>query len=334
MSYEKFRNSLAAELSSGKLPKDLKSFLAIVDQVAVKYKIEEQSTDLIVSQEDVPNLVKLHVASLAVENRSPKTIKSRFLILRQFFRTVRIPCEQVTPNDIRSYLYQYRADHSVSSSTLDRIRCNIRVFYSWCVDEEYLQRNPAAKIGVIKSQANHHPALTPTQLEQIRAACVGLREKALIDFLFSTGCRVSEFCALDIKDVDLTKQTVIIRHGKGDKRRTTYLNSESLISLCAYLASRSDKCPALFVSEDRRPVHRLSVDIVQLIVRRILERSGLDVHVTPHAFRATAATIGLRAGMPIDQVQRFLGHSKIDTTLIYARTDDHDVQESHRKYIA
>ena len=333
MSYEQFRNDLAARLISGQLPTDLSSLLAVIDQVAVNYNIERQTTDLALIQDDIPQIVKLHIAALAVENRSKNTISTRLGILRRFFADVRIPYDQVTANDIRAYLFRYRTERGVSDGTLDRIRCNIRVFYSWCVDEEYIQRNPAAKIGTIKYQESHHVALTPIQLETVRLACHDLREKAMIDFLFSTGCRVSEFCSMQIADVDLDAQTVLIRHGKGDKRRMSYLNAEAVISLRAYLSSRSDDCPALFVSE-RKPAHSLGVSAVQHAVKKIIARTGLQLHITPHVFRATAATIGLRSGMPVEQVQRFLGHSKIDTTLIYARTDDHDVQESHRKHIA
>ena len=333
MSYEMFRNDLAARLFDAQLPADLSSILAIVDQVAINYKVERQTTDLILVNDIVPDIVKLHIASLASAKRSRATINSRFGILMRFFRDIKIPYDQITANDIRTYLFHYSEEHGVKDSTLDRIRCNIGIFFQWCVNEEYLQRNPAAKVVPIKYQAEHHVAMTPIQLETMRAACESLRDKAMIDFLYSTGCRVSEFCDLEIADVNLDDQTVLIRHGKGDKRRKTYLNAEAVISLRAYLASRTDDCPALFVSE-RKPAHRLYRSAIEHAVKKILERSALNLHITPHAFRSTAATIGLRSGMPVEQVQKFLGHSKIDTTLIYARTDDSDVKESHRKYIA
>jgi site-specific recombinase XerD len=175
--------------------------------------------------------------------------------------------------------------------------------------------------------------MTPLELETVRGVCNTLREKAMVDFLYSSACRVSEFCALNITDVNMTDHTIHIERGKGGKGRTTFLNPEAEISLRAYLASRNDDSPALFVG-CRAPHNRLAVKAVQNEIQKIVLRSKVTVHVTPHIFRHTAASLALQRGMPLEQVQRFLGHSRIQTTLRYAKTLQADVQISHNHFVA
>ena len=332
MSYEMLRNEYAAQLTD--LPPELFArVLSALDAVAVHYDIKQACTDLSIPEDDVPQIIKMHIAALAVENRSRYTLNNRLTILVHFLKTVGKPYDMITTNDIRAYLYAYKTERNVKDSTLDHIRSNIRIFYSWCCEEEYISRNPAAKIGVIKAQTPQRTVLTPLDLERVRAACVTIREKALVDYLYSTASRVSELCDTLLTDVDLEAQTVTIRHGKGDKRRMTYLNAEAVISLRGYLSTRDDECPYLFASE-RKPTHKTTPDSIQWTLRRISKRAGLSINLTPHVFRRTAATFTLRAGMPLDQVRRFLGHAKVDTTLIYAQTADDDVKASHAKYSA
>lgn len=332
MYYEQFRNDLTAALLLNHSPEDITTILAAVDQTAAAYEFSRKSTDLIVV-EDLPQTVKLFLASMAIENKSPRTLKNYRLTLANFFAAVQMPFDTVTTNDIRSYLYHYKIQHNIQDSAIDRIRSVIHRYYKWCVDEDYIERSPAQKIGPIKFQAAERHAMTPLELETLRHACTAPREKAVIDFLFSTGCRISEACAMQISDVNLADQTVVIRHGKGDKRRISYLNAESVVSLQAYLSSRTDTCPALFVSH-HKPVHQVTPHAIQDEIKRIVNRTSLKINVTPHIFRHTAATTALRSGMPIDQVQRFLGHTNVSTTMIYAKTDDSEVKNSHQKYIA
>jgi site-specific recombinase XerD len=175
--------------------------------------------------------------------------------------------------------------------------------------------------------------MTALELETVRSACKDLREKAIVDVLFSTAARVSEFCDMDISDVDFVEHTVHIRCGKGGKGRTTFLNAEAEVSLKAYLAARKDDNPALFVS-DRAPHGRTSKRSIENAVNRIVSRCKLSVKVTPHIFRHTAASLALQRGMPINQVQQWLGHAKIQTTLRYARTLNFDVKIAHQKFVA
>lgn len=331
--YEQFRNDVFTDLLGYFSHDDTNTILSIIDRVAQPYTLDKAPTDLTVVSDGIPQILKIHLASLAIEERSPYTIRNRMLHLNKFFNAIRKPFNTVTSNDIRAYLYNYQHQRGVSSSTLDNIRIEINSFFNWCVREEYITSNPAAKIGVIKHQPAERPHMSALELETFRQSCITIREKAIVDFLYSTGCRCSELCAVKLSDVDITAQTVVIRHGKGNKRRITYLNAESVISLQAYLASRDDDCPYLFVSL-RRPTHGLKKDAIEDVIRQIRKRATIKTNVTPHVFRHTSATIALNSGMPVEHVQKFLGHSKLDTTMIYARTDDSAVQASHKKYLA
>ena len=174
---------------------------------------------------------------------------------------------------------------------------------------------------------------TAIELETVRKSCRTLREKALVDFLYSTAARVSEVCALDLKHIDFTEHTVRIEHGKGNKGRTTFLNAEAEISLKAYLASRKDDSTVLFAPA-RGPAHHLCKKTMEQEISNIVSRCHVSVKVTPHVFRHTAASLALQRGMPIDQVQKWLGHARIQTTLRYAKTLNFDVKISHQKYVA
>lgn len=332
MSYETLRNDLSVRLLESFTPDQVRGILESLDIVSSDYEVTRKSKDLILVG-SMPEIVKVYVASKAVENRSPRTLDSYRRILANFFAAVAIPFPNVSANDIRAYLYKYKQTHGVGDSTLNTMRSVICGFFAWTTNEEYIARNPAARIGVIHHQPADRHAMTPMELETMRSVCSTPREKALVDLLYSTGCRVSEVASLLISDVDLDAGSAVVRHGKGDKRRTVYLNAESIVSLRAYLASRTDDCPSLFVS-DRMPAHPLTSRSIEIAISRIRDRSGIAAHVTPHVFRHTTATTALRSGMPVEQVQRLLGHSNINTTLIYAKTDDSDVKANHQRFVS
>lgn len=174
------------------------------------------------------------------------------------------------------------------------------------------------------------------ELEYIRNACTNLRDKALVDFLYSTGARVTELCYAKIENIDWEKKSLLIEHGKGDVTRFTYLNPECEVSLKAYLNSRKDNSPYIFARTRGDSSLPLTAKSIQSTIDNIVVRSGrnFSVHITPHIFRHTIATVLLRNGMPVEQVQRFLGHANINTTMIYAEVSDDVVRHSHFMYAA
>lgn len=332
MSYEAFRSELIMRLQETGIDNALVDrLLSVVDGVSIKYDFSQKPTELSVVG-DVPEVMKIYIASKAVENLSKGSLKHYNYILTRFFKAVRKPFSEITTNDIRIYLYNFKQSRQVKESYIDGIRIVLNGFFEWLTQEEYISKNPVRKIAAIKFTAEQKKPLTEIELEQMRTSCETLRQKAMIDFLFSTGCRLAEMIDIEITDVDFTNGEVYIKHGKGDKPRTTYLNARSVVSLKAYLASRKDDCPYLFVTT-RQP-HKCSGRAVQVEINKITELAGLHRTVSPHIFRHTAATTALKHGMQIEEVQRFLGHSKIDTTLIYAKVDNSTVKASHLRCVS
>ena len=331
MSYECLRLDFADRLNKiGVL--QVPDILAALDAAASSYEVTRKCTDIIPADE-IPQAVRLYIASKSVEHLSKGTLSLYLLRLTQFFTIVRKGVEHISANDIRVYLYQYREIHHIKDSTLEGIRLCLNSFFEWCTQEDLIRKNPVKRIPAIRVDSPERLPMTALELETVRGVCKTLREKALVDFLYSSACRVSEFCALNKTDINWQDHTIHIERGKGGKGRTTYLNAEAEISLKAYLDSRSDDNPALFVS-CRAPHDRLKVKAVQNEIAKILGRCNITCHVTPHIFRHTAASLALQRGMPLEQVQRFLGHSRIQTTLRYAKTLSQDVHLSHSHFVA
>ena len=332
MSFESFRADLISRLAS-QLPGDhLQSVLSVMDEMASSWEFSAKST-AIIPADGLPEAVRLYIASKSVESIARGTLVNYLCTLRIFFATVPHRLEEVSVSDVRLFMNWYKSSRNVKNSTLDSKRVILNSFFEWCVDEDLLRRNPVRHVRPIRCEDPERLPMTALELEQVRKACTSLREKALVDFLYSTAIRVSELSALDIRDVDFHEHTVHIECGKGGKGRTTFLNAEAEVSLRAYLASRTDSCQALFVTNrgDRRRLCKKSVEVE---IQKIVSRCDLSVHVTPHIFRHTAASLALQRGMPIDQVQKFLGHARIQTTLRYAKTLNVDVKLSHQKYVA
>lgn len=228
------------------------------------------------------------------------------------------------------YLYNTQENRGISNRTLDGRRAAIHAFFEWAAGEGYVDKNPCRSIKNIKYERIQKKPLTDMELERIRQVCKTIREKAMVEFLYSTGARVTEACTVKKTDVDFHKGEVVVL-GKGNKHRTTYLNARSKLLLKQYLASRDDDSEYLFVSE-RKPHGALKKEAIERIIKLIGERAELDRPLTPHLFRHTLATLMLQRGTPITEVQKILGHVNINTTMIYAKVADEDVKASHMKY--
>ena len=332
MSYESFRADLVSRMMSTCSPDQLQPVLSVLDAMAACWEFSQKSTAIITSG-SLPDAVRLYIASKSVESLKKGTLQNYLSTLSRFFAIVRHQVEEVTSADCRLWLNWYKTTCSVKTSTYENKRIILNSFFEWCVDEDIIRRSPMRHIRPIRVDDPERLPMTPVELEKVRNSCQSLREKAMVDFLYSTAARVSEFTALNIADVDFAEHTVHIRCGKGGKGRTTFLNAEAEVSLRAYLASRSDSCPALFVT-CRGARRRMGKKAAEQEVSRIVSRCELSVHVTPHVFRHTAASLALQRGMPIDQVQKWLGHARIQTTLRYAKTLNYDVKISHQKYVS
>ena len=238
----------------------------------------------------------------------------------------------VTTTDIRNYLNYYYETRNVNHHTLDTLRRVFSSFFDWLQQEDYIIKNPVKKIKRIKINKTVKKAFSDEEIVMIKDACKKrtLRDICIIDFLYSSGVRVSELCGLNINDIDLKEREGIV-FGKGAKERTVYFDASTKIHLEQYLSERYDDNPALFVSL-RYPFKRIHKNGVELLVREIGQQAGVD-KCYPHRFRRTLATNLINKGVPIEQVQQILGHTKIDTTLIYAIVNQDNVKLNHKKYI-
>ena len=291
-----------------------------IEMILSDYEIEERKTDIILYSSDIPQTVEVFIVSKKIAGLSEKTLYLYLMVLTDFFRTVRKAPEKVETNDIRIYLYKYQKEHGISNRTLDCRRTIICSYFNWMASEEYIIRNPAINIQPIKCERKHKRAMSQLDLEKVRLACETKREKAIVEILYSTGCRVTELERLNISDVNFETKEVIL-FGKGSRHRVSYLNAKAEVALKDYLSSRTDDNPAMFVY-DRKPYDRLKKSGIEFLIRKMMKRtSGVTTHVTPHIFRHTTATTALDRGMSIVDVSRLLGHARVETTMEYITTN-------------
>ena len=287
------------------------------------------------SEEIVPlkssmDLLESFLSTKRLEGRSEKTLGLyRFTISKMIAAVDKNVC-LLTTEEIRNYLSEYQSRNGDCKATIDNIRRNLSSFYKWLEDENYIFKSPLRRIHKIKTQIVVRETYSDEELERLRDGCKYARNLAIIDLLNSTGIRVSELVGLDIDDIDFNERECIVL-GKGDKERVAYFDARTKIHLKEYLATRDDDNPALFVSI-RKPATRIQAGGIEIMLKRMGEQCNVE-HVHPHRFRRTLATTAINKGMPIEQVQRLLGHEKIDTTLRYAQVQQSNVKISHQKYI-
>lgn len=292
----------------------------------IVYKTVEDSFDK--SNEE---FTELFISAKRVEGCSLKTLRYYLATINKMTNTVGKHITKITTEDLRKYLSDYHEENNCSKSNIDNIRRILSSFFSWLEDEDYILKSPVRRIHKIKSAKTVKETYTDEMLEYMRDNCDSLRDLAIIDMLASTGMRVGELVHLNIEDVDFENRECVVL-GKGSKERPVYFDARTKIHLRNYLESRNDDNPALFVSM-LKPYNRLNISGVEIRLRELGRK--LDItKVHPHKFRRTLATRAIDKGMPIEQVQKLLGHSKIDTTMQYAMVDQENVKLSHRKFIS
>ena len=275
--------------------------------------------------------LKLFLAAKKIEGCSERTLQYYRTTVEHLLVSVSTPIRKMTTDEIRTYLVSYQEDGHCSKVTVDNIRRNISSFFSWLEEEDYILKSPMRRIHKIRTKTVVKEVISDESMERMRDACTEKRDLAIIDLLYSTGIRVGELVRLNIEDVDLEQRECIV-FGKGDKERRVYFDAKAKVHLSEYLASRADDNPALFVTLDA-PFSRLKISGVEIRLRA-LGRSLLLGRIHPHKFRRTMATRAIDKGMPIEQVQKILGHSQIDTTMQYAIVNQSNVKTSHRRFIA
>ena len=275
--------------------------------------------------------LKMFIDAKKIEGCSDRTVKYYQVTVAHLLNCIEVPIRKITTDEIRGYLADYQKINNCSKVTVDNIRRNISSFFSWLEEEDYILKSPMRRIHKIKTKKAVKETISDEMIENLRDNCKCSRDLAMIDLLYSTGIRVGELVNLNISDINFEERECVV-FGKGDKERQVYFDAKAKLHLQRYLQERNDENPALFVSLDA-PFDRLKISGVEIRLRQ-LGRSINAEKIHPHKFRRTMATRAIDKGMPIEQVQKILGHSQIDTTMQYAIVNQNNVKNSHRKYIA
>ena len=275
--------------------------------------------------------LKMFLEAKQIEGCSERTIKYYKVTIEHLLKNVQNPIRKITTERMREYLVDYQKINNCGKTTVDNIRRNISSFFSWLEEEDYILKSPMRRIHKIKTKKAVKNVITDEEIEKLRDNCKNLRDTAMIDLLYSTGIRVGELVKLNIEDINFSERECIV-FGKGDKERKVYFDAKSKIHLKNYIDSRKDNNPALFVTLNA-PYDRLKISGVEIRIRELGRLLNLE-KIHPHKFRRTMATRAIDKGMPIEQVQKILGHSQIDTTMQYAMVNQNNVKASHRRYIA
>ena len=275
-------------------------------------------------------LLQAFLAAKKIEGCSEKTLRYYQSSVDHLFEAINIHATAMTTNDIRQFLADYQEQRGASKVTLDNLRRIFSSFFAWLEDEDYITKSPVRRIHKVRTDTLVKEVISDENLEKLRDNCKELRDLAIIDLLSSTGMRVGELVKMNIADIDFQERQCVV-FGKGNKEREVYFNARTKIHLQQYIERRSDNNPALFVSLSS-PHTRLTISGVEVRLHNLGKRLGIN-KVHPHKFRRTLATMAIEKGMPIEQVQKLLGHVKIDTTLHYAMVNQTNVKMAHRKYL-
>ena len=286
-----------------------------------------------IQKEEVTNdeYLQLFLDAKRIEGCSDRTIQYYSVTVDKMLQKIQTPVRKISTEEIRKYLVDYQKINDCSKVTVDNVRRNISSFFSWLEEEDYILKSPMRRIHKIKTKQPVKEIISDEAIEMLRDHCQCPRDLAMIDLLYSTGIRVGELVNLNISDVDFEARECVV-FGKGDKERRVYFDAKAKLHLLNYLSERKDNNPALFVTLDA-PYDRLKISGVEIRIRTLGRKLNME-KIHPHKFRRTMATRAIDKGMPIEQVQKLLGHSQIDTTMQYAIVNQTNVKTSHQKFIA
>lgn len=321
---QKTINAILDEMSDHLSPSQMKK----LQEVLLKYLSESKELK---DKQDNQEYLLLFLNAKRIEGCSERTITYYRSTIERLLQIIATPIRRITTDEIRKYLVNYQQRNNCSKVTVDNVRRNISSFFSWLEEEDYILKSPMKRIHKIKTRQNVKHIISDEEIEKLRDGCKCMRDMAMIDLLYSTGIRVGELVNLNIADIDFEERECIV-FGKGDKERKVYFDARTKLHLQDYISKRLDSNPALFVTLDK-PYNRLRISGVEIRIRELGRNLNLE-RIHPHKFRRTMATRAIDKGMPIEQVQRILGHSQIDTTMQYAMVNQNNVKTSHRRYIA
>ena len=312
---------------------EMADYLNIAQMKKLQEVLLKKLSDETPQKEEISNneYLKMFIDAKRIEGCSMRTLSYYQVTVEHLLSQITCPIRKITTDQIRCYLANYQKRNNCSKVTVDNIRRNISSFFSWLEEEDYILKSPMRRIHKIKTKQAVKEIISDEIIERLRDNCKCLRDLAMIDLLYSTGIRVGELVGLNISDINFEERECVV-YGKGDKERRVYFDAKAKLHLQNYIESRVDNNPALFVTLDA-PYDRIKISGVEIRIRELGRKLDIE-KIHPHKFRRTMATRAIDKGMPIEQVQKILGHSQIDTTMKYAIVNQNNVKTSHRRYIA
>ncbi len=312
---------------------EMSEYLSIAQMKKLQEVILRNFSENEAVKTNIPNeeFLKMFLAAKKIEGCSERTIKYYRMTIQNLLSSIKTTVRKITTEEIREYLSDYQKINNCSNVTIDNVRRNISSFFSWLEEEDYILKSPMKRIHKIKTKTVVKNTISDEGIEKLRDHCRERRDLAIIDLLYSTGIRVGELVNLNIDDIDLEGRECVV-YGKGGKERRVYFDAKAKVHLKEYIENRCDDNEALFVTLDA-PYDRLKISGVEIRLRNLGKQLNLE-KIHPHKFRRSMATRAIDKGMPIEQVQKILGHSQIDTTMQYAMVNQNNVKTAHQKYMS
>lgn len=299
-----------------------------LQEVIIKTFAENEAVKTDIANDE---FLRMFLAAKRIEGCSERTISYYQTTVKHLLSKTETSVRKITTEEMREYLSNYQKRNNCSNVTIDNVRRNISSFFSWLEEEDYILKSPMRRIHKIKTKTVVKSTISDEGIELLRDNCKEKRDLAIIDLLYSTGIRVGELVNLNIDDIDLEGRECIV-YGKGDKERRVYFDAKAKVHLKEYIETRKDDNKALFVTLDS-PHDRLKISGVEIRLRKLGRELNLE-RIHPHKFRRSMATRAIDKGMPIEQVQKILGHSQIDTTMKYAMVNQNNVKSAHQKFMS
>ena len=298
--------------------------MKLLSEQLSNYELEKNQSE----GEDIESreLLEAYISAKKIEGRSDKTLERYQYVIEKMMKKIDVPLRKISVFHIRRYLADEK-ERGLSDRTLEGIREVLSAYFGWLQKEGLIASNPIVNLGAIKYQKLKRIPYSSVDIEKLKESCTNDRDKAIISFLLSTGCRISEVCALNRTDIDFENKECKVL-GKGNKERIVFLDDVTAMLLKRYVENRNDEHEALFIGKGST---RLTPGGVRYMLHRVSDRAGVE-NTHPHRFRRTLATNLIDHGMPIQEVATLLGHDKIDTTMTYVYIDEKNVKNSFRKY--
>lgn len=324
-------NGILAEMSSELTDEQLHKLESILVMKLHGLKIEEECTEITVSEASWQRILRLYIASKRLENCAESTLENYERCIRMLMCAINKNLPDITTNDLRYYLAVYQKTRHISMSYLETLRHYISAFFTWCADEGYISGNPARRLKRVKVPQKIRKPYTAEEREHLKDIAKTQRDLAIMELLYSTAGRIGEVVAINRDDIDFANKEIVIWGQKGKKERTVYLTDGCIYHLRKYLDSRTDGNPALFVSL-KRPHNRIGKNGIETMLRKLGLTAGIHAH--PHKFRRTMLTDAGARGVPLQEIQAYAGHAKTDTTMLYITTKEESVKASFMRCIA